>query len=74
MREKILAIWQSIRSDVDFETETALLSGGVLESLDIVSFLFAVSDDLGVTIPVAKIKPAHFDSLDKMLDLINNLK
>ncbi|MCF0199854.1 MAG: acyl carrier protein, partial [Bacteroidales bacterium] len=48
--------------------------GGVLESLDIVSFLFAVSDDLGVTIPVAKIKPAHFDSLDKMLDLINNLK
>ena len=37
MREQIMKILKGIRSDVDFENETALIDNGVLDSFDIIS-------------------------------------
>ena len=39
MRDTILEILQDIRSDIDFESETELVDGGLLTSLDIVAIV-----------------------------------
>ena len=39
MRDTVLEILQEIREEVDYETETQLVTDGLLESFDIVSLV-----------------------------------
>ena len=69
-RQRLLALLQDVRDDVDFAGETALIQNGLIDSLDITVLIAAIDDAFGVHIRVADIEPENFDSVDAMLRLI----
>ncbi|MCI5516128.1 acyl carrier protein [Roseburia sp. MUC/MUC-530-WT-4D] len=73
MRETLMDILTDLRPDVDFENETNLISGGILESFDIVSLVSELTDEFDITIRPKDLVPENFNSVDAMLALITKL-
>lgn len=71
--ENLLEILTEIKPGVDFESETALVDDGILDSLDIISIISEVSDEYDVKIAPEKITPENFNSADAIMDLIDEL-
>ncbi len=74
MRETILSILEDLRPDVDAESETALVTGNVLESFDIVSLVNELQDAFDVEIRPKDLVPENFDSVDAMEAMIARLE
>ena len=72
-KETIIEILEDIRPDVDFESETSLVDGNVLESFDIVSLVSELSDEFDITIRPKDLVPENFNSVDAMTDLVTKL-
>ncbi|MEE1411830.1 MAG: acyl carrier protein [Bulleidia sp.] len=73
MKEKVVEILSDIRPDVDFETETQLITNGVLESFDILSIVAELSDEFDVTIRPKDLVPENFNSVDAMVEMLKGL-
>ena len=58
--EELLEILEGLHPDVDFEHETALIEGGVLDSFDIVTLISEISETFDVTISAEYILPENF--------------
>jgi len=71
--DKLLGILKSLRSDVDFETETLLVDNGVLDSFDIISLVSELNDAYGIQISVVDLVPENFNSVQAMAALIARL-
>ncbi|MBP3412301.1 MAG: acyl carrier protein [Oscillospiraceae bacterium] len=72
MKEKLLAILSEACPEVDFETETALIDDGLLESLDIVMIVTEIMQEFGVELTVDDLLPENFNSVDVLLALIES--
>lgn len=72
MRETLLRILTDCCPDVDFETETALIDDGLLESLDMVMIVTDIMHEFDVELTVDDLLPEHFNSVDAMLALIQS--
>ena len=70
MKERLLNILTEACPDVDFETETALIDDGLLESLDIVMIVTEIMQEFGVELNVDDLLPENFNSVDALLALI----
>ena len=73
MKEDLRAILEEIRPDVDFENETELIDGGVLESMDIVAIVGEIKEAFDVTIGIEQLTPENFNSEKAILELIEQL-
>ncbi len=71
--EKILEILKGVRSDIDFENETALIDNNVLDSFDIVSIVTELCEAYDVTITAEDMEPENFNSAEAMLRLVERL-
>ena len=49
-RETVLNILNDIRPDVDFTTETGLITEGILESFDLLTLIASLEDEIGMEI------------------------
>ena len=74
IRDEIIEILEVIKKNVDFDKETALVDDGILESLEIVSLVTALSDAFDVDITVTDLVPENFNSVDGMAALIERLE
>ena len=74
MREKLMAILEELRPDVDFENEKQLNTDGILESFDIVALGGEISDAFDVELHVEDLVPENFNSVDNMIELIKELE
>ena len=72
--DKILEILTSIRADVDYAKETALIDDGILDSFDIVSVVGELCDAFDITITAEDIEPENFNSADAILALVERLQ
>ncbi|MFZ4435677.1 MAG: acyl carrier protein [Flavobacterium psychrophilum] len=70
--EKILEILNDIRPDVDFNEETNLVDGGILDSFDIVSIISELNDAFDIHIRVTDLKPENFNSLGAISQLVTS--
>ena len=70
--EKILEILNDIRPDVDFNEETNLVDGGLLDSFDIVSIISELNDAFDIHIRVTDLKPENFNSLEAIGQLVES--
>ena len=74
IRETIIEILQDLHEDVDFENETKLIDGKILDSFDIVTLISELSNEFDVTIPADKIVPENFNSADALANMIAELE
>ena len=72
--DKLLELLKGIRPDVDFETETALIDDGILDSFDVVSIISELDDEFGVKFRIAELDPDNFNSLQSIRSLVQKLK
>ncbi|MBR3297431.1 MAG: acyl carrier protein [Firmicutes bacterium] len=72
--EELLAIMSDVRPDLDFETETALIDDGILDSFDIISIVSEVNAQFGIEIDVNDLLPENFNSAEALYELIERLQ
>lgn len=73
MRDTVLEILQEIREEVDYETETQLVTDGLLESFDIVSLVSELNDEFDIEIKAKDLVPENFNSLDAIVEMVERL-
>ena len=73
MKEDLRAILEEIRPDVDFDNETELIDGGVLESMDFVAIVGEIKEAFDVSIGIEQLSPENFNSEQAILELIEQL-
>lgn len=74
IREEIIGILETIKKNVDFDSAEAIVDGGILKSLDIVTLVNELSDTFDVEISVADLIPENFNTVDGMVALIERLE
>ena len=72
--DELMEILESLRPDVDFAAETALVTDEILQSFDIVSLVGEINDTFDVEITPVDLVPENFNSADAMLALIEKLQ
>lgn len=72
--ERLLKILKSIRPDVDFENEKALIEDGILDSFDVVSIISELDDAFGVQIRINELDPENFNSAESIWRMVEQLK
>ncbi len=71
--ERLLEILKSIRPDVDFANETALIDDGILDSFDVVSIISELDDAFGVQVRINELDPENFNSAEAIWKLVQEL-
>ena len=69
----VLEILSEIRKDIDFKKEDKLIDDGVIDSIDIVSIIMALSENYNIEIPTEELKPENFNSVYTIEDMIKNI-
>ena len=69
-----MRILSELSSDIDFETENALIDGGMLDSFDIVTLVAEIDDAFGIEIPAEALIPENFNSAKAIFALIQQLQ
>lgn len=72
--EKLLQILKTIRPDVDFVNEKALIEDGILDSFDVVSIISEIDDEFDVQIKINELVPDNFNSVESIWNLVQKLK
>ena len=72
MRERVLALLQYIRPDVDFENEKLLIDGKVLDSFDIISIISDLNDAFDIDINVDDLVPDNFNTLEAIIKVVED--
>ena len=70
MEQELMDILTDLRPDVDFETETALIDDGLIDSLDLTQIIAALDDAFDIRISAGEIEPENFNSAAAMLALV----
>lgn len=69
-----MRILSELSSDIDFETEDALIDDGLLDSFDIVTLVAEIDDAFGIEIPAEALIPENFNSAKAIFALIQQLQ
>lgn len=72
--EKLLDILSQIRSDIDYESEKALVDDGILDSFDIVSIVSELSMEYDIDISIDDMTAENFNSAEAMLEMITRIQ
>lgn len=59
--------------DIDFDVEKSLVSGGVLDSLEVVAIISEIENLFDISITMEYIQPAYFESVETMWEMIEEL-
>lgn len=70
MRDEIIEILEDIKSGVDFDNATDIISSGILTSLNIITLVRELNDEFDVQIGADKLLPENFESVDAIEKLI----
>ena len=70
MKKQIIEILSEICPGIDFETETALIDDGLIDSLDIVAVVTDLMDTFDVQLGVDDLTPENFNSVEAICQLI----
>ena len=70
MEEIILEVVRSIRPDVDFEKETALIDNEILDSFDVIQIVTELMEEFGIFIDADDIEPENLNSLEGIREMV----
>ena len=72
--EKIKEILLEINDNVDYEKEHALLTNGVIDSVELVELVTRLEKEYEIEIPLDEISPENFDSMEDILHMIEQIQ
>ena len=72
MKKQINEILSEICPGIDFETETALIDDGLIDSLDIVAVVTELMEAFDVELGVDDLTPENFNSVEAIEELIES--
>lgn len=70
MEERILEVVKSIRPDVDFENETALIDDVILDSFDVIQIVTELMEEFNIFIDADDIEPENLNSLENIREMV----
>jgi acyl carrier protein len=73
-REQLIEILSSVRPDVNFEEEEALIDDEILSSFDIIAMVSEINVQYGIEIRVDDLLPENFNNVDAILQLIERME
>lgn len=59
---------------IDFDTETALMSDGILDSFAVVTIIAEIENMFDISVTMEYIQPAYFESVETMWEMIEELQ
>lgn len=68
--DQIIEILKGVREDIDYENETSLVDGGLLDSFDIVGLVTELKEAYDIDITVDDLIPENFNSAEAIYDLV----
>jgi len=71
--ERLVRLLREFNDSIDWENEEALVSGNVIDSMDVVSLIGELEDEFGIEISMEEIREENFDSVNAMWEMIENL-
>ncbi len=72
--DELLELLKDINPDVDYETETRLIDGKVLDSFSIISLISAISETFDVELGPEHLIPENFNSARAMWEMIRRIQ
>ena len=72
MKKQIIECMSEICPGIDFETETALIDDGLIDSLDIVAVVTELMEAFDVELGVDDLTPENFNSVEAIEELIES--
>lgn len=72
--EQLLKILKEINPSIDYETETRLIDGGLLDSFSILSLIPELEDAFCIEITPMDMVPVNFNSAKAIWSMINRLQ
>ncbi len=72
MKKQVIEILSEICPGIDFETETALIDDGLIDSLDIVAVVTELMEAFDVELGVDDLTPENFNSVEAIEELIES--
>ncbi|MDO4206745.1 MAG: acyl carrier protein [Lachnospiraceae bacterium] len=73
MESELREILEEIRPDINFDAETQLIDGGILDSFDIVTLVAEINARLDIAIPAEELIPENINSAEALLELLERL-
>ena len=70
MEERILEVVKSVRPDVDFENESALIDDEILDSFDVIQIVTELMEEFGIFIDADDIEPENLNSLEYIREMV----
>ncbi len=71
---ELLEILNALKPDVDFETQTELVTGGILDSFDIVSLVTELNSEFDIEITASDLVFENFDSAAAIMAMVERLQ
>lgn len=72
--EQLLKILNGINPSIDYEKETRLIDGALLDSFSILSLIPELEDAFGIEITPMDMVPANFNSAEAIWSMIQRLQ
>ncbi|MBQ6873395.1 MAG: acyl carrier protein [Clostridia bacterium] len=71
--DKLIEALKRVNPDIDYENEKSLITGKVIDSIDMTSILAEIEDTFDIEIDMEYIVPQNFDSVEAMWDMIQEI-
>lgn len=71
--EKLMEVLSECCPDVDFAVEKELITGKVIDSVDLVAVVSDIEDEFGISIPMEELVPENFDSIEAIWEMVQRL-
>ena len=72
--DELMEILEEIDPDIDYETETNLIDGKVLDSFSIVSLVAQIAETFDIEISPKYLVPENFNSAQAMWKMIQTIR
>lgn len=72
--DKIVEILSSIKSGVDFANEEEIVTGGILDSIDVTEFITALEEEFDIEIGMEYMENENFDSVAAIYEMVEELQ
>ena len=72
--DRIIEILSSIKSGVDFANEDQIVTGGILDSIDITELITALEDEFDIEIGMEYMENENFDSVEAIWEMVEELQ